>query len=408
MNNLAFKTISNLTDSVAAILAGLDMSNVPDLNGTYERAFSNMLTRCYVPEAFNTENIMLYAGVFDYPISQNIYEADLVDIRPQGVSRPIWDFTVKTNQANFDRTKGYYWNGTRATFQYQNGLPTIRIVSQGTTPQVILDSMNSTDGWTAAGTASGLAQDNSSYWQSPASLRFNVTTGTGTLTKTINSADISSYEGVGVAFLAVYIPDSDNLTSLSLKLGSSASDYYSVTATTGFVGAWTSNNWLLVPFDFANASTTGTPDWENADYCEVSIITGATQTNFHVGQLFISQPVPHQILYQAPTIYLASGATTPTSTITANTDQVLLNTSPYNIYLYECALAVLENMSGAKGDSMYERISGRLGVDTRTGDIVGGLYKPYMANNPSEQIRQFNTYYPVRNNWWWGNGTAGR
>lgn len=383
------------------------MVNVPDLNGTLERAAANMLTRCYVPEASGIQNISLYSGVFDYPINENIYEADLVDIRPQGVSRPIWDFTVKTNQANFDRTKNYYTNGTRAAFQYNNGTPIIRIVTQGTTPQVLLDSMNATSGWTAAGTASGLAQDTASYWKAPASLRFNLTTGTGTLTKTINQADLSSYAGVGVAFLAVYIPSVTNLTSITLKLGSSASDYYSVTSTTGFIGAWTANNWLLVPFDFSTASTTGTPDWSAVDYAQVSIVASGTETNFHVGELFISQPCPYQILYQSPAIFLASGTSTPTSTITLNTDEIILNVAPYNIYLYESAMAVLENMSGDVANKMFDRISQRLGVNPVTGEVVGGLYKPYMADNPSEQIRQFNTYYTVRNNWWWGNGTAG-
>ena len=401
---MAFKTVSELKDSVAAILAGLDMVNVPDLNGTLERAAANMITRCYIPEASGIQNISLYSGVTDYPINENIYEADLVDIRPQGTSRPIWDFTVKTNQANFDRTKKYYWNGTRAAFQYNNGVPIIRIVTQGVTPQVILDQMNATTGWTAAGTASSLAQDTSSFWQYPASLRFNVTTGTGTLTKAINSADISSYVGVGVAFLAVYIPDTSTLTSITLKLGSSDTDYYSVTSTTGFTGAWTSDNWLLVPFDFSTASTTGTPDWAAADYAQVSIVTTGTQTNFHVGQLFIAQPSPYQILYQSPSIFSASGVRSPI--ITSDTDEIILNTSPYNIYLYESAYAVLENMSGDVANKMFDKIAQRLGVNPITGEVVGGLYKPYMADNPSEQIRQFDSYYPSRNNWWWGSGTA--
>lgn len=404
---MSFHTVSQLKDSVAGILAGLDMQNVPDLNGTLERAAANMITRCYIPEASGVQNIALYSGVTDYPANTNIYEADLVDIRPQGTSRPIWDFTVKTNQANFDRTKKYFWNGTRAAFEYNNGTPIIRIVSQGTTPQVILDQMNATTGWTAAGTASNLAQDTSSFWQSPSSLRFNVTTGTGTLTKAINQADISSYVGVGVAFLAVYIPSTTNLTSITLKLGSSASDYYSVTSTAAFTGAWTPNNWLLVPFDFSTASTTGTPNWAAADYAQVSIVASGTETNMRVGQLFISMPCPYQILYQSPAIFLASGSTTPTTTITANTDEIIFNTAPYNIYLYESAYAVLENMAGDVANKMFEKISQRLGINPVTGEVVGGLYKPYMADNPSEQIRQFNTYYPVRNNWWWGNGTAG-
>ncbi len=403
---MAFHTISQLRDSVAGILSGLDLNNVADLNPTLERAFSNMLTRCYVPEASGIQNISLYGGVTDYPISTKIYEADIVDIRPQGVSRPRWDFVVKTNQQNWDRNKGFLPSGTRCTMEYQNGTPIIRIVTQNTTPQVLLDPMNSTSGWTAAGTASGLTTDTSSYWASPASLRFTQTTGTGTLTKSISSANISTYEDIGVAFLAVYIPDVSTLTSISLKLGSSASDYNSVTATSGFTGAWTSDNWLLVPFDFATASQTGTPDWSNIDYCQISIVSTGTQTNFHVGNLFISMPSPNQILYQSAAIYLPAGSDTPIETITLNTDEIILNTAPYNIYLYECALALLENLSGGSGDAMYQRISQRLGVDSQ-GNVIGGLYRPYMADNPSEQIRQANSYYPVRNNWWWGNQGRG-
>ena len=404
---MSFHNVAQLKDSVAGLLAGLDMANVPDLNGTLERAAANMITRCYVPEASGIENISLYGGVTDYPANTNIYEADLVDIRPQGVSRPIWDFTVKTNQANFDRTKGYFASGTRAAFQYNNGVPIVRIVAQQVTPQVLLDPMNATTGWTAAGTASSLAQDTSSYWKAPASLRFNVTVGTGTLTKSISQADISSYQGVGVAFLAVYIPDTSLLTSISLKLGSSASDYYSVTATSGFTGAWTSDNWLLVPFDFASASTTGSPDWTTVDYAEISIATTGTQTNFRAGQLFISMPTPYQILYQSPAVFLATGATSRTPTITANTDNIIFNTAPYNIYLYESAYAVLENMSGDLANKMFDRISQRLGIDPVSGKVIGGLYEPYMADNPSENIRQANSYYPVRNNWGYGGGGAG-
>lgn len=403
---MAFKNVSQLKDSVAGILAGMDLTNVADLNPTLERAVANMLTRCYIPEASSIQNISLYTGVTDYPISSNIYEADLIDIRPQGVSRPIWDFTVKTNQSNFDRTKGYYYGGTRAALQYYNGVPSIRIQTQNTQQRVILDQLNDTTGWTASGTATTPARDTGSYWQSPSSIRFNVTTGTGTLTKAINSADISDYQGIGVAFLAVNIPDTTTLTSINLRIGSSASDYYSVTSTSSFTGAWTSDNWQLVAFDFSTASTTGTPDWDNADYVQINIVASGTQTNFRLGQLFIANPNSYQILYQSANVFLASGSTTPLGTITDNTDEIILNTAPYNIYLYEASLAILENMSGSMGDPMFERIKERLGIDTN-GNVVGGLYKPYMADNPSEEVRQFNTYYPVSNNWGYGSGATG-
>lgn len=395
------KNVADLKNSVSAILSNLDLNNISDLNPTLERAVTNLIERADIPEASGVQNITLYSGVYDYPIDTKVYSTKVVDIAPQGVSRPIWDGVTKTNQSNFDKTKGYLANGTRFTFKYLSGTPIIRIVTQNTIANVNIDTCSTLSNWVASGSLSGLTVDTSNYYQQPASLRFTLTgSSAGILTETLSSPiDLASYQGVGVVFLAVYIPDPTTLTSIQLKLGSDNTNYDSKTVTEGFLGAWTANNWQLVAFDMSSATTTGTPDWDNIDYVQLTFNHTGTQTNFRIGDLFISQPSPNQIFYYSNAVFMATGTTTQLRTITADTDSIVFNDAAYTIYLYECALALLENTSGGMGDPMYARIQEKLNGN---GTTVKGLYTQYQGSNPSQEIRTLGSYYTNQNNWGWG------
>ncbi len=396
---MAFKTVSQLRDSVAGILSGVDLNNVDDVNGCFERAVWNMLQKADVPEASGTQNITLYSGVFDYACSEKIYGTAINDIRPQGVSRNSSNFVSKIDQEDFDRTKDNYLpSGTRATFQYSNGEPIIRIVAPFPKAQAIIDSMSTSDGWAASGSASALTTDYTAFYESPASMRFTLTgSSTGILTKATldNELDISSYENVGVGFLAIRVPDgatASNLTSIELRLGSDSSNYDSVSDTEGFLGAWVSGEWLLVAFDFSGATSTGTPDWSALNYVQIRFAHTGTFTNFRVGGLWLSLPSPAQILFQSAAIFLPSGTTTPLTTITAVTDEVLLTNPAYNIYLQECGLAVLQNTGSSDSDSTSNKIKKTLHGDPTVKDDIG-LYGHYRGDNPSQEIRTSGSWY---------------
>lgn len=397
---MALKTVSQYKDSVAAILSGIDLSNVDNLNGALERAARTLVQQADVPEASGIQNITLYSGVFNYPCDTRIFGTAINDIRPQGISRNYWDTVIKTDQEDFDRTKNWYPSGTRSTFQFENGVPIIRIVAPFPKQQNIIDQMNTIgttpNQWVAAGTASGLTVDSTVFYQSPASLRFTVTgLGTGTLTKALNSPlSFSSYQGVGVGFLAIEMPEgvtATNLSTVSLKLGSDSSNYNLVTKSAGFLGAWISGNWLLVSFDFSTASTVGTPDWSAIDYVQVLIGTLATIVNFRVGGLWISLPSPAQILYQSAALFLPTGSSTTLTTITSNTDSIILNDPAYTLYEYEGAQAILEQVGAGASDATSIKINKKLHGDSMTGDP--GLYALFRGDNPSQELRQVGSYY---------------
>ena len=400
------KTVAQYKDGVSAILSGINLNSVADLNATLERAARTLVQKADIPEASGVQNITLYSGVYDYECNENIFGTAINDVRPQGINRQPWDSTTKVFGQQFDRYKQYNQRQTVTTFEYQNGTPIIRINTPLPNQNATIDPMTSVSNWVAAGTASGLTQDMAVYYQQPASLRYSVTVGAGTLTETLSSSvDLSTYEGVGVAFLANYIQSgSANLTSITLKLGSSSGNYSSVTATTPFIGSFTDNLWQLVAFDFSTATNTGTPDWSAIEYIQVTDNATGTITNLRVGDLFISQPTPSQILYQTAAIFLPTGSSTPLTTITASTDTIILNDPAYNIYLYEGALHILENTSGGEGDAMTERINRKLNGDGTDKNI--GLYGLFRGDNPSQEIRQTQSYYNTNFGGWGGYGTG--
>lgn len=264
----------------------------------------------------------------------------------------------------------------------------MRVTSPKPTPRAILDPMTDDDDWTAAGSASGLTEDETVYYENPASLRFQLAgASTGTLTKAITQIDISEYEDVGVAFLAIYAPTITNLTNIALRIGSSATVYDEVTATTGFLDAFKSGEWILIAFDFSGATSTGTPDWGAIDYIQVRVTHAGAMTNFRVGGLWISLPAPHELIYGTAAVFMAD--TTPSSTITSDSDEVLFNDAALTIYEYFCAKEIALQMSGGKYTA---QIKGFDEVLSGNGNELG-LLQLYRADNPSEDIKTVGNWY---------------
>ncbi|MEI6532498.1 MAG: hypothetical protein WCO06_01520 [Candidatus Roizmanbacteria bacterium] len=398
------KTVSQLKDSVAGLLSGLDLQNVDSLYKAFERAARVFTQKAKIPETQGIQNIMIYDGVTDYLIDQSIFGTTLLDIRPQGISRQPSNFVFKKFGDDFDREKQYKSQSTVACFDYSAGVPIIRIISNYTPPQIVLDTMSDTTGWVASGSASLLASDSAIYYKKPASLRFTLTgSSTGVLTKTLtNSIDLTSYQGMGVKFLAIEIPTgaiATNLTNIEFRLGSDSSNYYTVTQTTGFLGSWVSGQWLLVAFDLSTASTTGSPVITAIDYLQVRIAHTGTFTNFRVGGLWISLPSQTQIVYGSAGFFKVGN--TVLQTITTDNDSIILSDPAYAIYEYECALAVLQQTGGGASDSTMASFNSILnGLRARNGMVVQmGLYDLYRAENPSAELRTSGTYYSNDNNY---------
>lgn len=387
------KTVSQYKNSIAALLSGIDITQIDDVNGALERAARAMVQKADIPEASGIQNITLYAGVYDYLCDTRIFGTAINDIRPQGISRNYSDDVLKLGQQDFDRTKKFYPSGTISTFQYQNGTPIIRIVAPFPTQQQVITTMTDASGWIAGGSASDLFTDLTFFYQSPASIRYNlaVSGSQGTLSTTLQgSINLSSQIGVGLVFLAVEMPTASDIASYTIHLGSDSSNYYTVTKTTAFLGAFQSGEFQLVGFDLSAATIVGTPISTAIQFVEVLVnYNGNAQTNMRIGGLFASLPSPAQILYQSAAIFLPLGGTQALTTITADTDTIILNDAAYTIYEYEGASSICQQTGGTLGSAMIATFDKILGNEP----YKNGLYQAYRGDNPSQELRSSGSYY---------------
>ncbi len=393
---MAYKSIADLRDSVSSQLQGLNLNSVTNLNQTFERAARELSHVVEVQETNGRQAVTIYDGVTEYPAVTDIFGSSLIDFQKQGNARSLVDYTYKLPISNYDRTKAVLQNGTQLAFEYRNGVGIMRISSTFPTPAIELDPLTATTGWTAAGSASGLTLDATVFYQEPGALRFTLTgASTGTLTKTISSQDLTDYRGVGVVFLAFRTPSAANLTSFSIKLGSSSANYYQVSSvTTGFLGAWVANDWLLVALDLATATTVGTPVVTAITYCQISIAHAATLTNFYVGDLFIALPSPCNLLFSTAAFFQVSGGNA-SRTITNNNDSVLLTDEAFALYEVKCALLVASGKGGTLASGLVSTLDQKLnGVRGYRGLLIQpGLLDLYRANNPAQRLRTINNYY---------------
>lgn len=378
-------TVSQLKDSVGGMLSGTNLNNVTNLNGAIERSARQLAQKLGLLDTMGRQAVTLYDGVFDYTAPTSIFGTDIIDVAPQGNSRQITDYAYKGTPMDFDREKNYQMTGTKVTFEYSSGTPIMRVTSALTTARAVLDPMTDTSGWIAAGSASGLTQDSTVFYQDDASLRFQLAgASTGTLTKTISTQNLSSYEDVAVGFLALYAPSITNLTSVSVRLGSSASAYDTVTTTQGFLGAFTSGEWILLAFDFSGSSSTGTPNWSSLAYLQLRITHGGAMSNVRVGGFWLSLPTPVLMKYKTAALFRASGAN-PSTTITNDNDQIILQDSTYTLFEHEVSCEVLRQMGDAS-PALKD-------LEEKMYNPKNGLYTLYMADNPSQSIRTIGSWY---------------
>jgi hypothetical protein len=195
---------------------------------------------------------------------------------------------------------------------------TIRIETSGNTSQI--NTMNSLTGngtITSDGTViTALAQDSyESYWL-PASLSFNYSGTSGTITCTGQPAvNLQAYLNRSNLYFNIYLPVVTNFSSVTLQWGSSSSNYYTATVTADFLGnALLASTWTTLKFPWVNATTVGTPDPTNMSYWQVTIAYSGSETfsGGRIEDLFVSENVPLVLEYYSNNMVQAASTGTQT------------------------------------------------------------------------------------------------
>lgn len=280
----------------------------------------------------------LFPGIYQYACPSDLRDYKIIDI-PAQVARQDGSFNlVPTEQF---ATIGQV--GDIAIDDY-NGVRTLLINSDITTESITvstLDTITSGGGtWTVTGGATNLSVDGDDYIKGGASLVWDIgataVTTAGIQNSTLNAFELDAFLG-GNSSLFVWhkINSTTNITSYTLKIGSTTGNYYSKTITTRHDGNAFQTGWNLLRFPLTSLTATGTPDDFNTRFISIVMDKTATkvsESDYKFDNIVIMKGVIHEVTYYSKYGW-TSAAGTYLEASTSSSDLLVADTSEYELFV---------------------------------------------------------------------------
>ena len=251
---------------------------------------------------------VLHEDLFDYQAPSDLKEQAIIDVR-RIADRTIDDkFNLVTSEY-FDRHKEY--NKNLIAIEDRDFLKKLRISvelrSEDGAQALIheMDSLTADGTWSTTLDASNLTLDEDVFVMGEASLNFDMdqagtTTTAGYITNSdFDDVDLSGYED-GSVFVFVYAPTITGLDGFTLRIGNDASNYFSKQVTVTNENLAFHTGWMLLRFDLATATETGTVDFETIDYVRLAIDKGndsLESTDWRVDYIIARRGIQHEVWY---------------------------------------------------------------------------------------------------------------
>jgi hypothetical protein len=351
-----------------------------------DRANEYFSTAYRMPTQERKTDVLLFPGVYEYAAPSDLGAAIPLRKPISGASAPDFDHVTVRGLAR----RAY---GRQMAVAYDGGTQYLVFrESDGASSVLNACSSLTEDGtWAVSGDGSGLATDESIVSDGPTSLRFDVTGSGGTTTLTcsgMEAKDVSAYEK-GYAFIDLYVPRTNvtTLASVTLDIGSDASNYLSVTATTRHRGDAILGGWGKIGFDLTTRTDTGTPDLEAVTYIRMTLDHGTSGTDgtYRVDSVFLALPTYYELpYYSTKNIEDATGARK--QKVTATSDTVLCPDEFRSAYAYKAMqLAAVEALQDA---GLANYFSGELSPKEAT----------LRARFPVQERRSSTSWYPKARN----------
>ena len=216
----------------------------------------------------------------------------------------------------------------------------------------------------------------------------------------LKNEDMGVYDASGLGRdYAITVPVNlpSGVTSVTLKWGSSTSDYRSVRVTTDAGGAAIGEGDRQLLFKYSDASVTGTPTG-SIGYVSLSFDSGTNIKNIRLGCISISTPHPLEVQFYSNSVVYdvsANAATDKFDNTDANNDYGLWSTrsSVFSSLLEAGAAARVLRMMGERTEASYY-MKQYCGSDTfpERASSAGGLLGAAISSMPSRSKK----YEPPR------------
>jgi hypothetical protein len=400
--------ITQLKADLEGIGHGTTINQITNINGLINRAARQLLLDVDPQETKRIVELgaQLFQDVYNYALPTDVKGNKVIDLFPQ-VRRSSHDQFQQQYNEEFD----VYKNKTRTpifTINFDTSVKTIRIAKSFVVPiqTNIAESITENGTWAVGGGAQSLIDDSINFVAGTGSIRFTLDSGSTTgyiENSTMASVNLERDVDQGVEFVWVYMSEPDLITDVTLRWGSSSSDYWQNTVTTAWDGTAFQTGWNQLGFEWEDATSSGSPDEEDVTYLRIGFTYDNSDgdiQNMRINDFTSSLGTILNIEYYSK--YLFRDATTGAyqETVTDNTNLINLDTESYNLLTYQCALLMAQQQQGA--DSGFDYNFFKKEYDT--------ALARYKAMYKSEIIKPKQAYYKrTDNNFrrWFGNGPQG-
>lgn len=237
-------------------------------------------------------------GVDTYRLPASLAYKEILDIRDTRTSGKQNEFYyLSNNKFDSDTTHNF-----RIAVKTEDQKRYLRMKYTGDKKTLNTANSLSTDGtWVGASAISNVAEDIYDSYSGQGSLKFDYAGTSGTLTLTgMTPKSVERYAQRSTIYFDMYLQSVTNFTSVTVKVGSSASDYITVALTTDYLGNAPVVGWNRFALPWTGTTTVvGTLDTTAFDYIQLTLAYGsnpATVSN-RFENFFISENIPVVLEY---------------------------------------------------------------------------------------------------------------
>lgn len=394
--------ITTLLTDLASVIHGTTINKIPNVYGIINRAARQVLLDVDPKETQRLVQMpQIFDEVFDYAIPPDVKGDRIIDLRLQAGRTP-WETFVQTYAEQFDANKSVSF-GNKIYTQWNTGVKTIRIEAPFLTSPVQLASTGSITGWTTGGGANTLSLDQTNNVAGGGAIVFNLAAGqtTGYVeTSTLNPTNLGNYVNNSTGFMWVYLPTASAVSSIDVRWGTNASNYYHYSTSVTQQGTTFINGWNLIALPWVSATLVGTPTVTDYQYVRVTPTYNSTlQTGFKICNLVFGLGYYFDLQYYSKYMFrdpITNAFQENVTDATDNNKLINLDTESYNLLFNKTAFFVAQSLQGA--DAEYD-------ATYWDGQYASALMR-YKAQNPSEAINKTESYYrlPYKGYTRFGNG----
>lgn len=197
--------------------------------------------------------------------------------------------------------------GNRKDFRYSfttiNGRKQLLLTGNNIVKGDTLFNFESIGNWVAQDDASDLEVDNTVYYSSGGSLKFDIVNnlGVATLSNPNVAYDFKNlFQRNGFIKFWTYLTD-DNIDDITIKLFTDSLNYFVITKSTQDNGnAFSENEWIKIGFPTNEATEVGSPDSSNITRIDVEWSLGSGFTSavdFRIDQMFTTYPDEMELIF---------------------------------------------------------------------------------------------------------------